>query len=259
MLDEKSVIPLYYQLQELLKETIKEQSWIEGEKVPSERELMETYKVSRSTVRKALDELMIEGLIFRKQGVGTFVAKSKVVQNLIGELSFNHQAIQQGLTPSSKVIHANVESSSSKRIRDLFHHKAGNKDKVHRIVRVRLVNKTPLILETLYIPYDHAPDILAQNLEDIAVFEYLEKDRNLEYTHSTLEIEPITINEFEAMHLEVEIGDSALRLERVIYSGGEAMAIQRRIMRGDKGKFFFTLGEDPEHNEDFSVGLEFNQ
>ena len=63
---DKSVIPLYYQLKEILKEQIKDGSWKEGQKVPSERELMEMYNISRATTRKALDDLMIEGLIEKK-------------------------------------------------------------------------------------------------------------------------------------------------------------------------------------------------
>src|SRR5699024_6203885 len=108
MLDSNSVVPLYYQLKEILKEEIRKGSLAEGHRVPSERELMEMYKVSRATARRSLDELMVEGLIFRRQGIGTFVSKSKVVQNLIGEISFNQQIIKQGLTPKSTVIHAEL-------------------------------------------------------------------------------------------------------------------------------------------------------
>src|SRR5690625_1298118 len=136
-----------------MKEKIIDGSWEEGEKVPSERELMDHYDVSRATVRKALDELMIEGLIYRKQGVGTFVSKSKIKQNLIMELSFNKQAIRKGLTPSSKVIYAAVETKIPNRLREVF--KLKSTEKVHKIIRVRFVNDLPFVLETLHIPVKH--------------------------------------------------------------------------------------------------------
>lgn len=256
MLSENSVIPLYYQLKEILKEKIKEGSWEEDLKVPSERELMEAYKVSRATVRKSLSELMMEGLIHRKQGVGTFVSKSKIIQNLIGELSFNQQALRQGLSPSSKVVYATTESVFPKRINEIF--QLEELDEIHKILRVRLVNGNPLILETLHIPYKYAPQILKENLEEVAVFEYLEKDCKFNFTHSTLDIEPIAINEFESNYLEVAIGQPALSLERVIYSDEKVVAIQKRIMRGDKGKFSFTLGESPQKKTEYLVGLEFS-
>lgn len=256
MLNEKSIIPLYYQLKEFLKEKIKEGSWEENSKVPSERELMNQFNVSRATVRKALDELLMEGLIYRKQGIGTFVATSKIAQNLIGELSFNQQAIRQGLKPSSKVVDATPEQSSPKRIKELL--SQSEEKEINRIIRVRLVNEKPLVLETLYIPKHYAPSILEQNLEDIAVFEYLEKNSNLQFTHSTLDIEPILINEFESNFLDVEIGQPALSLERVIYSDNDAVVIQKRIMRGDRGKFVLMLGEESPHKAEYFVGLEFN-
>ncbi|WP_205948500.1 GntR family transcriptional regulator [Pueribacillus theae] len=255
LLDDKSIIPLYYQLKEILKEKIKEGSWKEDSKVPSERELMDIYDVSRATVRKALSELMIEGLIYTKQGVGTFVSKSKIEQNLIGELSFNQQALKQGLSPSSKVVYSSIDTRLSRRINNIF--ELTDSENVFKIIRVRLANRYPLILETLYIPYKYAPNILKQDLENIAVFEYLEKDCKLNFTHSTLDIEPVVINEFESKYLEVEIGQLALSLERVIYSDAHAVAIQQRIMRGDKGKFSLTLGENSDSKSKYLVGLEF--
>lgn len=257
MLDENNVIPLYHQLQELLKEKIKGEHWKEGSKVPSERELMEIYQVSRATVSKALSELIGEGLIYRKQGVGTFVSKSKIVQDLIGELSFNKQAVRKGLSPSSKIVYAASEKFFSKRINDIF--QLEELETIHKIIRVRLVNGDPLILETLHIPYMYAPGMLEQDLENIAVFEYLEKDCEFTFTHSTLDIEPIAINEFESKYLGVDMGKPALSLERVIYSDTRVIAIQKRIMRGDRGKFSLTLGENPENKTEYLAGLEFNK
>ncbi|MFC4023513.1 GntR family transcriptional regulator [Oceanobacillus longus] len=256
MLDEYSVIPLYHQLKEIIREKIKGGYWKEQYKVPPERELMETYNVSRSTIRKALDELITEGLIYRKQGVGTFVSKSKIVHDLIGEISFNQQVMKKGLTPSSKVIYADVDRTSSKRIREIF--QLIDSEEIYKIIRVRLVNDNPFILETIHIPYKYAPKILEQNLASIAFFDYLERELKFNFTHSTLDIEPIAINEFESNYLEVEIRNPALSLERVIYSGESAITIQRRIMRGDKGKFSFTLGENAEDRGNYISGLEFN-
>jgi GntR family transcriptional regulator len=255
MLEENSIIPLYYQLKELIKEKIKGGSWAEGYKVPSERELMEVYHVSRATVRKALSELITEGFIYRKQGVGTFVAKSKIEQNLIGELSFNQQARIHGLNPSSKIVYAALEPHLANRIFAIF--QLEENTKVHKIIRVRLVNNHPLILETLYIPQQYSSDILSHNLEDIAVFTYLNEKFN--FTHSTLEIEPVAMNEFEAKYLQTEIARPALSLERIVYSEEQVIAIQKRIMRGDRGKFSFTLRESSQKKEEFSVGLEFSQ
>lgn len=257
MLDKNSVIPLYYQLKELFKEKIRDGTWNEHSKVPSEKILMETYGVSRATVRKALDELLVEGLIYRKQGVGTFVSETKIAQNLIGELSFIQQAKKQGLIPSSKLIKASEITNLSKRIIEMFN--VTSSETIYEIIRVRLINDTPLILETMCIPSKFAPDILEQNLEDIAVFEYLEKNCKIHFTHSTLEIEPIAIMEFESRYLDVKVGQPALSLERSIYSKSNLIVLQKRIMRGDRGKLTLTLNEQSSFNSSYPVGIEFNE
>ncbi|MBI3962513.1 MAG: GntR family transcriptional regulator, partial [Deinococcus sp.] len=83
-----SVIPLYYQLKELLRERIEAGEWEPGNQIPTEEELCERYKVSRITVREAIQGLVSEGLLYRQQGRGTFVAKAKIQQGLQRLTSF---------------------------------------------------------------------------------------------------------------------------------------------------------------------------
>ena len=74
LIDKHSVIPLYYQLAELLRERIRSGVLGSGDQVPSERDLMQAYHLSRNTVRQAMGILESEGLIVRDQGHGTFVS-----------------------------------------------------------------------------------------------------------------------------------------------------------------------------------------
>jgi GntR family transcriptional regulator len=257
MLDENSVIPLYYQLKEILKEKIKEGSWKEGYKVPSERDLMDMYQVSRATARKALSELMIEGLIVKKQGVGTFVSKSKVLQDLTGELSFAHQVKKQGLVPSLKLINAGVEKETSPRIKNIFTPK--DSSEIFRLSGVLFADDEPLILETDYVPISKAPNILEKDLERTVFFEYLKNECNIHFTHSTLEVEPTLINDFEASHLSTDVGKPALLVERIIYSDEIAVVFQKRIILGERCKYFFTLGPNPNENSDYTFRLKIDK
>ncbi|MEJ5229195.1 MAG: GntR family transcriptional regulator [Pseudothermotoga sp.] len=75
MIDKMSDIPLYVQLKQELKEKILAGYWKEGEKIPSEFDLMKIYKVSRATVRSAIDSLVLEGFLVRRHGTGTFVRR----------------------------------------------------------------------------------------------------------------------------------------------------------------------------------------
>jgi GntR family transcriptional regulator len=77
-LDRSSFVPLYYQLQELVKEQIESGAWRPGDRLPSEPELARRYAVSRVVVRQALAILQDDGQIVRVQGRGTFVAEPKL-------------------------------------------------------------------------------------------------------------------------------------------------------------------------------------
>ena len=84
----QSTIPLYRQILEGIKQKIEAGELKTGDKLPSEQELMEHYRVSRRTVRTAVDELCSQGCRVRKQGQGTFVSRPKLHRNLVNVLSF---------------------------------------------------------------------------------------------------------------------------------------------------------------------------
>ncbi|HCS75651.1 MAG TPA: GntR family transcriptional regulator, partial [Clostridiales bacterium] len=71
MIEER--VPKYFQLKKAIIRKIEEEEYLPGGLIPSERELMEQYQVSRITVRKAIDELVVEGYLYKIQGKGTYV------------------------------------------------------------------------------------------------------------------------------------------------------------------------------------------
>ncbi|RKX48976.1 MAG: hypothetical protein DRP38_03755, partial [Thermotogae bacterium] len=79
-LDRFSNVPLYHQLKEIIRRNILLGVWKPGDRIPSERELSKEYEVSLMVVRQALSLLVNEGFLVRKQGKGTFVVKSKIMQ-----------------------------------------------------------------------------------------------------------------------------------------------------------------------------------
>ena len=75
MLEKNSPKPLYQQLKDILVDAIDSEKWKANEKIPSENELSSIYGLSRMTVRSVLTDLVKEGLLYRVQGKGTFVAE----------------------------------------------------------------------------------------------------------------------------------------------------------------------------------------
>ncbi|MDR7075770.1 DNA-binding GntR family transcriptional regulator [Neobacillus niacini] len=257
MLDEKSIIPLYYQLKEILKEKIKDGSLKEGEMVPSERDLMEMYNISRATARKALNDLMIEGLIERKQGIGTFVSPKKVLQDLTGEIAFARQAREQGLNPSLKVIKASIDKDVPIRIYNLF--KMDPSESVFKINAVASANDSPLILGTTYIPLKFAPKIESIDFEKTVFHEYLENDLKIRFTHSTLEMDPILLDDFSAYYLKSTVGKPALSVERLFYVGENLILIEKRVVLGERTKYLFTLKHGSDKDKDYSFQMKLDR
>ena len=108
-LEKKSQSPLYQQLMARLKNDILAGVYPSGARIPSEQLLCETYGVSRVTVRKAMLDLVQEGLLVRRQGKGTFVADERIQRDLLQITSFSAACRQNGHCAGTKVISAGLE------------------------------------------------------------------------------------------------------------------------------------------------------
>ncbi|MGE5484912.1 MAG: GntR family transcriptional regulator [Ignavibacteriales bacterium] len=104
MLDKTAATPLYIQLKNVIERSIEEGTFPEGKAIPSERELCQTYGVSRITVRQSIAQAISEGLLFRRQGKGTFVVRKKIDQTLERITGFDRTIAGQGLVPVTSLI-----------------------------------------------------------------------------------------------------------------------------------------------------------
>lgn len=105
-IDRRSVIPLYYQLTEFLREQIRSGQLLTGDQLPTERDLMEMHHLSRNTVRQALGILAREGLIVRDHGHGTYVANlSGKFHYLLDTFIENSELLRRaGYSPAMKEV-----------------------------------------------------------------------------------------------------------------------------------------------------------
>lgn len=126
-----------------------------GTAIPSERDLMTTYDVSRATVRKAIDGLVADGLLQRIQGKGTFVAQPRVESHL-HLASFSEDMRRRGLTPSTRLMRVDEERPPSDVVRTL---RLGARGTAWRIDRVRLADGQPMAIEQGWYPCSLLPDL----------------------------------------------------------------------------------------------------
>lgn len=104
MLKPQESTPLYKQLSDLLRRQIEEGKIKQDHSIPSERSLCQKYNISRITVRQAISEMINEGILNRKQGKGTYVAKQKVTQGLARIVNFTRTVLDLGMNPSTKIL-----------------------------------------------------------------------------------------------------------------------------------------------------------
>jgi len=188
-----SSIPKYIQIGDWLKELIKTGRFIEGEKLPSEIELAKMCLVNRNTLRQAVSELVIQGLLRKEKGVGTFVQSQTGIElkhDTKKISSFKDDFGNQKINEQTKVIKASVISANKDIAKALV---LGIQQKVIVIKRLRIGNDIPLIYEENYLPYNVFKGILdydlTQSLYTIIIDHY-----QLSLNHSRQEIRAINLN-----------------------------------------------------------------
>jgi GntR family transcriptional regulator len=152
--DKKSPIPAYYQLKNIILKKIQSGEYPEGSLIPSERDLGETFSISRMTVRQALNQLVTEGVLNREKGRGTFVSRSKLEQKNI--MSFSDAVGLKGLVPSTKLLHFSTDVAGED-LQGILELKNG--ERVYVLRRLRLASGVPVGIEEDFIPEKYCPNL----------------------------------------------------------------------------------------------------
>lgn len=174
-------------------------------RLPDERSLSETYQVSRSSIKHALTKMENAGIVFKKRGSGTFINPLYIKNESIfryegSNLGVTDNFQRNGKKPKIKVLEFNVISATEDLQRDLF---LEPHDFVYKIVRLRLFDDEPFMIETGYIPIKIVQN-LNQTIIEGSIFNYLEDTHNLAITKSFLSIfaEPSNSNDQELLQLK---------------------------------------------------------
>lgn len=236
-IDKLSRIPLYCQLMDILIHEI-QTNMKEEQQLPSEREIGEKYNVSRATVRQAMQEMEQEGYIYRSHGKGTFVAPQRVNQDLLRFYSFTEEMKKLGKNPSSKVLNFEVVDCDKKISKKLG---INENDKVYKILRLRLADNKPMMIETTYLPYDRFPGMLREELEQNAMYEIFAQKFAVKITSAKEKFQPVVTNVEEARSLKVGKEIPSLKIERYTYENDRIIEYTRSIARGDKFEYCITL------------------
>src|SRR5574341_167675 len=206
-----SPIPRYFQLKELLRQEVESGRWQPGQQIPSEMELCEAFGISRTVVRQALRELEYDGLLYREQGKGTFVAEPKISESLVQDLTgFYEDMVARGLTPVTQVLRQEVRPADEK-VAHYLQIQPG--DEIVLIERVRSVGGEPFVLVVTHLPYYICPELVNEDLTTQSLYALLEGKYGLQLSHGRRTIEAVAANPYEVQHLGVQEGAPLILLD----------------------------------------------
>lgn len=250
MLDKQSPVPLYYQLAEVLRERIHSGQLRPGDQLPAERELSDQAGISRMTARQAVAYLVRQGLLEVKPGIGTFVAAPKLTHDALHLLSFTEEMMRHGGAVSSRVLEQSV-TTAPLRVAAGLRIAAG--DPVVKLVRLRLVDGAPLLLETIFVPARLCPGLEGAPLESRSLYAILEEEYYLHLQFARQTIEATVANEFESELFAIPLDTPMLLLEGVAYDQQERPVESfKAIYRGDR--FKFELAGQRNHEDEALTG-----
>jgi GntR family transcriptional regulator len=245
MLDRKHSAPLYEQLKNEIQKKIKDGELKPDDQIPSERELVEQYHVSRITVRQAINLAEKEGLVKRVHGVGTFVAQPKIKQELSNFNNFESTLQQQGLIASTKMLGSQVITSDFQlsRLLDI--------NVMERVTKLELIgygDDIPVVYYNSYFPY-LAGEKMKQAAEQALQMEKPFSTLDLYRMDQQIGLHPTHVEqtfEAQAAHhplteiLQVQEGFPLFRVTSIVYQDKTPLEYKETYYRGDKYKFFIT-------------------
>ena len=233
-LDESVREPLYKQLQRKLRKAIDEKLLRPDELLPAERDMATEFNVSRITVRKALEGLVNEGLLTRRQGAGTFVS-TRVEKNFSQLISFSEEMMARGLKPHSTWIERTLSEVTPD---EVMSYGLSPGIKLYRFHRLRFADQLPMSLEYTMVPEFCLPSM---DVVDASLYEALGK-AGYRPTRALQRLRAILFTEEQARLLEANENDAGLLVERRGFlNDGRIVEIARSYYRGDTYDFVAEL------------------
>lgn len=238
-IDKSSPIPLYFQVKEIIKNKIKNNEWITDSTIPSELKLCEDFQISRGTVRQAIFDLIKEGYLVRKHGLGTYACKpnyfnpvsSFYSKKFIGK---NNEKIKlKRKIFSDKIVIPNKEI---KEVMDLHAN-----EELYRIEGMLLINNTPISLEVLYLLKHLFPNLKSKDLSSMAPYEVFMRKYNLEISevHESFSLKKLDLKSSNKLGLQDKT--FALLVNRLAWSHNIIFEYRQSIIRTDKCHYTVKL------------------
>ncbi len=207
MLNKNDIIPLYMQLQRILKEDILKGKYLQDELIPSETQLSKKYDITRTTVRKAIANLVDEGLLRREHGKGTFVSLRQVNYSIWNFGGFTDFLRKKNKSPISKVLEEEIMTIKGR--------------SYYKIVRARGVMEDAiefLTIDTSFLPLDLLPGIDQNDFSTNSIYNTIKKDYQITPGNVELGVYPMMGNERTVEIFDHDLQTPLLNVKGTVFS-----------------------------------------
>jgi GntR family transcriptional regulator len=235
--------PLYERVESVLAASIADGSLPPETQLPAEERLIEQFKVSRTTVRKAIQNLIERGLVEVRRGKGTFVTQPKITQELTELSGFVEDMQTLGRHATARLLDKRIVAADEA----VAHHLAlAPGALVVRLRRVRLADGVAVSFDETYLPRDIGEKVAGNDLEAEPVFSLLENRYDTPLVEAEYKLEAAAADPDAAGALQVPTGSPIFLIERTSYTTeNRPVDYERLHYRGDLIRFVTRLARRP--------------
>lgn len=231
-------VPLYVKIREALRQEIESGTLNHGDRLPSEDELASRHGVSRMTVRQSITDLIGEGLLYRRHGVGTFVSHHHVERDHSKLTNFFEASREEGVQVSAKVLRLEALPARLQVARGLNLQEG---DPVICIETMRFVDNVPITLHEAYLPYNLFPQLLQSEINPQELWAFYEK-QGYRVKRAVQRVEAKEASQELADLMEMDEGAPILYKERTLFAdNGTPIEFVYCYNRGDMYSLTVTL------------------
>lgn len=239
---DKSSLPIYHQLYTILRQDITDGVYPEDQPLPTEMALSSNFNVSRVTVRRALDMLEREGLVIRRQGIGTF-ARPPEDSATAGRLSgLIENLITLGIETTAELLSYDDNAPTPPLVAKTL--KIAPGEPCLAVQRLRCHKDKPVSLTTMYMPQEFSRIVTRTQLDDRPVVRILEQAGMIP-SSAEQTISAIAADDQVASRLHVATGSPIIRLRRTVFDHeGKPILYQQSLYNPDRYEYYMLLSRD---------------
>jgi GntR family transcriptional regulator len=238
-IDPHSHVPLHAQVEQAVLKSMADGVLPAGARLPAEDQLTARFGVSRTTIRTAIQSLLVRGLVEIRRGKGTFVTQPTITQELTELTGFVEDMRAIGREPSALVLDRRLVAASETVARELSLQRGTT---VVRIQRVRLADGVPLSFDETYLPLELGEKIMAEDLENQPIFSLLEQKYATPLLEAAYRLAAVASHGTVARALGIDAGSPIFLIERTTFSiNHRPVDYERLYYRGDHIRFVTRL------------------